>query len=225
MRRDFSPTQTYVLKVHSRLVALPAAPHPALLVTPTIPALYPPLFAGDAVRAFWRAAGALWLFALLAPLHVFATVGAQVVRGAGARPHRPHRPAAHHGHGSGDSVLREVARRLTAELCPGGRGIHRRVVAPNPDVCAARALVKRLPTNLEDTPVLGLLRLTLSAGAASSRSGDLPAALVARADEALYRTKRSGPEPDRRGGAVLTDRQRRPEQLPYSRLHRAFYNR
>ena len=91
----------------------------------------------------------------------------------------------------------EVARRLAAGLRPGdllGRwgGEEFIVVLPVADARAARALAERLRTDLEDAPVIGTLRLTLSAGTASSKPGDTPATLVARADGALYRAKHSG---------------------------------
>ncbi len=54
----------------------PLAQHLALLVALTLPALYLPLFAADAVkRAALRAAGVLGLFALLAVPHVLTTAG------------------------------------------------------------------------------------------------------------------------------------------------------
>ena len=243
----------------------PPAHYLALLVAVTLPVLYLPPFAEDAVKpAVWRAAGVLGLFALLALPHVFMSAGGGGVldgpvfllitlkghgmmvaltaasgahlrevralafrdpltdlanrrRVGGAleavltEANRTARPCAvllldldhfkavndAYGHGTGDTVLREVARRLAAGLGPGdllGRwgGEEFIVVLPAADARAARALAERLRTGLTDAPVLGSLRLTLSAGTACSRPGDTPAALVARADGALYRAKRSG---------------------------------
>ena len=247
----------------------PPAHHLALLVALTLPALYLPPFAEDAVtRAAWRAAGVLGLLTLLALPHVLTSAGGAgafdgpvfliiVLKGHGmlvalsaafgahlrevralafrdpltglanrrrvgdvletvletalAETNRTDRPCAvllldldhfkavndAYGHGTGDTVLREVARRLAAGLRPGdllGRwgGEEFIVVLPVADAPAARALAERLRTDLEDAPVIGTLRLTLSAGTASSKPGDTPAALVARADGALYRAKHSG---------------------------------
>ena len=242
----------------------PPAHHLALLVAVTLPALYLPLFAGDAAkRAVWRAAGVLGLFALLALPHVLTTAGGAgafdgpvflliVLKGHGMLVSLGAAFGAHlretralafrdpltdlanrrrvggvletvlgemnradrlcavllldldyfkavndaYGHGTGDTVLREVARRLAAGLRPddllGRWGGEEFIVVASADARAALALAERLRTELAEAPVLGSLKLTLSAGVASSKPGDTPAALVARADGALYRAKRAG---------------------------------
>ncbi len=105
------------------------------------------------------------------------------------------------GHETGDRVLKMVAdtlggalRRFDAAARWGGEEFA--VVVPNADpellgkvAERVRALVERSWLELEGG---ARLSVTLSAGGALARAGELPAALFARADERLYECKRGG---------------------------------
>ena len=103
-----------------------------------------------------------------------------------------------HGHARGDSVLREVARRLRG--CVGSfEPIYRlggeefMLVLGGTDVAGAAAAAQRLRRVVSDQPVLDL-ELTMSIGVAASEAGqpfDFES-VFAFADAALYRAKRSG---------------------------------
>lgn len=106
-----------------------------------------------------------------------------------------------HGHGVGDAVLREVARRLR-QTCRAGDALFRVggeefvVLTPETDVAAAAQLAERLRRAIagrvfesgEDAD----LRLTVSIGVAGWRPGQSLDALIETADAALYEGKRSG---------------------------------
>lgn len=102
-----------------------------------------------------------------------------------------------YGHETGDRVLREVAQRLSGGLRAGDAlcrwgGEEFVVVAPATGALEAHRLGERLRRRVADAPLRGGYRLTLSVGTAVAGEGDRPAALVARADAALYRAKRAG---------------------------------
>ncbi len=101
------------------------------------------------------------------------------------------------GHAVGDSVLVHVADILLASVRDTdvvGRfgGEEFLLVCPETSVEDARALAETLRRELQDTdfPLVG--RLTASFGLADYEADPGPAALVARADKALYRAKQSG---------------------------------
>jgi two-component system, cell cycle response regulator len=107
-----------------------------------------------------------------------------------------------HGHPAGDSVLKEVARRITATIRPydtAGRygGEEFMVVAPAADESGMMGLAERIRAAIESAPVDtagGLISVTASFGAAAS-IGPKPIesqALIRMADEALYRAKDGG---------------------------------
>jgi diguanylate cyclase (GGDEF)-like protein len=101
------------------------------------------------------------------------------------------------GHAVGDAVLVRVADILLAvvrETDVVGRfgGEEFLLICPETAVDDARTLAEALRRELQDTdfPVVG--RITASFGLADYEADPGPAALVARADEAMYRAKQSG---------------------------------
>ena len=109
-----------------------------------------------------------------------------------------------YGHLQGDMVLREVARVLrqsSREIDEPARygGEEMAVALPQTDLEGAFRFAERVRRRIEalDLPLLdgdGTLKVTASFGAASlaTSTGDGKDALVAAADAALYRAKRSG---------------------------------
>jgi diguanylate cyclase (GGDEF)-like protein len=105
-----------------------------------------------------------------------------------------------YGHLAGDAVLREASRRMRDAIRPYdsiGRygGEEFLLVLSDCDTSGATALAERLLQAVrQDTIVLaeGTVSVTLSAGVATSGSGQDPETLVGAADAALYRAKRSG---------------------------------
>ena len=108
-----------------------------------------------------------------------------------------------YGHDIGDEVLKEFATRISANVrgldlaCRYG-GEEFVVVMPDTDMSFAYSISERLRQSIETTPVKisrapGTLNITISIGIASLENGDAGAeALLHRADQALYRAKRSG---------------------------------
>ena len=108
-----------------------------------------------------------------------------------------------HGHDIGDEVLKEFAGRIAANTrgidlaCRYG-GEEFVVVMPDTDVAFACSVSERLRKSIETTPITisrdpGKLNITISIGIAGSEGNDDTAdALLHRADQALYRAKRSG---------------------------------
>jgi two-component system cell cycle response regulator len=108
-----------------------------------------------------------------------------------------------YGHYIGDEVLKEFANRINANVrgldlaCRYG-GEEFVVVMPDTDMSFAYSISERLRQSIETTPVKisrspNALNITISIGIASLEDGDASAeALLRRADQALYRAKRSG---------------------------------
>ncbi len=108
-----------------------------------------------------------------------------------------------YGHDIGDEVLREFGKRIPANVrgidlvCRYG-GEEFVVVMPDTDVAYACTVSERLRKSIETTPieisrVPGKLNITISIGIAKSEGeGDTAEALLHRADQALYRAKRTG---------------------------------
>jgi two-component system cell cycle response regulator len=108
-----------------------------------------------------------------------------------------------YGHDIGDEVLREFAKRISANVrgidlaCRYG-GEEFVVVMPETDLSFAYSISERLRHSIETTPVTisrapHVLNITISIGIAGLEDGDAGAeALLHRADQALYRAKRSG---------------------------------
>ena len=108
-----------------------------------------------------------------------------------------------HGHDIGDEVLKEFANRIAANIrgidlaCRYG-GEEFVVVMPDTDASFAYSVAERLRKSIETTPVEisrtpGKINITISIGIASSEGeADTADALLHRADQALYRAKRTG---------------------------------
>ncbi|MDO8543905.1 MAG: diguanylate cyclase [Opitutaceae bacterium] len=107
-----------------------------------------------------------------------------------------------HGHPLGDVVLREVARRLAAEVRTVDRvarfgGEEFAVLLMQSGAPAALDVARRVCGALEQTPVKAgdalALTVTVSAGASAlPQDAQVDAALVAAADKALYAAKQGG---------------------------------
>jgi len=108
-----------------------------------------------------------------------------------------------HGHDIGDEVLREFARRITANVrgcdlaCRYG-GEEFVVVMPDTEVAFAYSIAERLRKSIETNPVAisrepHQLKITVSIGIAGSLGpADSPENLLRRADQALYAAKNTG---------------------------------
>ncbi|QFR31975.1 GGDEF domain-containing protein [Ancylobacter sp. TS-1] len=105
-----------------------------------------------------------------------------------------------YGHDRGDDVLVHVARLLTSQGRRTDRvfrtgGEEFAVIALHSDLDQGKALAERLRMAATATPfAMGghALAVALSLGVATFRRGDSASSLTGRADEALYRAKRSG---------------------------------
>jgi two-component system cell cycle response regulator len=108
-----------------------------------------------------------------------------------------------YGHDIGDVVLKEFASRINANVrgidlaCRYG-GEEFVVVMPDTDMSFAYSIAERLRHSIETTPINigrdpGKLSITISIGIATAEgNGDTADQLLHRADQALYRAKRSG---------------------------------
>jgi len=108
-----------------------------------------------------------------------------------------------YGHDIGDEVLKEFASRISANVrgidlaCRYG-GEEFVVAMPDTDIAFATNIAERLRQSIETTPVQvsrapGKLNITISIGIARYEGeGDDAEKLLHRADQALYRAKRSG---------------------------------
>ena len=108
-----------------------------------------------------------------------------------------------HGHDAGDDVLREFALRIRKAIrnidlaCRYG-GEEFVIVMPETDMAVATMVAERLRRRIATEPFAiqqgaGNLEVTISIGiAALSGEGDNAAAILKRADTALYRAKRDG---------------------------------
>ena len=108
-----------------------------------------------------------------------------------------------HGHDAGDDVLREFALRIKRSIrgidlacrCGGEEFV---VVMPETDMAVAAMVAERLRRRIAADPFViqqgaGSVPVTISIGIAGLRGkDDSAAALVKRADQALYRAKRDG---------------------------------
>ncbi|MDY7531059.1 diguanylate cyclase [Pseudomonas sp. Bout1] len=102
-----------------------------------------------------------------------------------------------HGHAVGDETLMRVVECLEACRRPGDLlarwgGDEFMVIAPNSTLETARQLAEGMRTALKDLPAVGQFKVTLSLGVVERRNEESPACLMARADQALYRSKAAG---------------------------------
>jgi two-component system cell cycle response regulator len=107
-----------------------------------------------------------------------------------------------HGHDAGDDVLREFAIRIRKSIrgidlaCRFG-GEEFVVVMPETDLAVATMVAERLRRRIASEPFpiqqgARSIEVTISVGIAGLGSGDSAAAVLKRADQALYRAKRDG---------------------------------
>ncbi|NWE77527.1 sensor domain-containing diguanylate cyclase [Pseudomonas yamanorum] len=101
------------------------------------------------------------------------------------------------GHAVGDETLVRVVECLEACLSPGDLlarwgGDEFMVIAPKNTLETARALAERMRTALKELPAVGSFKVTLSLGVVERRNDESPTSLMARADQALYRSKAAG---------------------------------
>jgi diguanylate cyclase (GGDEF)-like protein len=105
-----------------------------------------------------------------------------------------------YGHLVGDTVLREVSRRLQGSMRPydsvgrfGGEEFV--IIAPGCNLERAAALAERLRRSLADEPVVdaaGPISITASLGVSSGLDASSPDQVLRATDEALYRAKVQG---------------------------------
>ena len=102
-----------------------------------------------------------------------------------------------HGHGVGDQTLVQVVECLESCIRPGDLlarwgGDEFMVVLPKSSLENARTLAENICRTMRNMPIRDDLIVTLSLGVAERRMDESPAALMARADQALYRAKAAG---------------------------------
>lgn len=102
-----------------------------------------------------------------------------------------------HGHGVGDQTLVRVVEGLEACVRPGDLlarwgGDEFMLILPKSVLETAKMLAERIRQKMRDVPAVGDFKVTLSLGVVERRMGESPAALMARADQALYRSKAAG---------------------------------
>ena len=107
-----------------------------------------------------------------------------------------------HGHPAGDRILKEFASRISSgirgfDLAARYGGEEFVVVLPDADAALANMVAERLRQMVEqrqfDTgEAVGEIGVTCSLGVAEARSGDERADIMKRADDCLYKAKKSG---------------------------------
>ncbi|HEC55500.1 MAG TPA: diguanylate cyclase [Gammaproteobacteria bacterium] len=102
-----------------------------------------------------------------------------------------------HGHSVGDQTLVRVVECLEncvreSDLLARWGGDEFMVILPESSLETAKAVAESVRQKLKDMPLGGALNVTLSLGVAERQLGESPAALMARADQALYRAKAAG---------------------------------
>jgi two-component system cell cycle response regulator len=107
-----------------------------------------------------------------------------------------------HGHDAGDDVLQDFAFRIRKSIrgidlaCRYG-GEEFVVVMPETDMAVATMVAERLRRRIASEPFpiqkgARTIEVTISIGIAALGTGDTAAAIIKRADQALYRAKRDG---------------------------------
>ena len=102
-----------------------------------------------------------------------------------------------YGHGVGDQTLVRVVECLescvrSSDLVARWGGDEFMVVLPESSLEVAKAMAATVRKTLRTAAVQDDFSVTLSLGVAERQSGESPAALMARADQALYRAKAAG---------------------------------
>lgn len=102
-----------------------------------------------------------------------------------------------HGHAVGDKTLMQVVESLEAcvrsnDLLARWGGDEFMVVLPKSTLETAKELAERIRRKVKQTPTVDDFTVPLSLGVVERRMGESPAALMARADQALYRSKAAG---------------------------------
>lgn len=102
-----------------------------------------------------------------------------------------------HGHATGDQLLISVAQSLDVCMRPGDLaarwgGDEFMVILPKSRLDDAKALAERIRKKIAKIPAEVGFKVTLSVGVVEHRAGETPATLMARADQALYRSKAAG---------------------------------
>ncbi len=102
-----------------------------------------------------------------------------------------------HGHGVGDQTLLQVVECLETCIRPGDLlarwgGDEFMVVLPESSLDAAKALAETICRRMRTLTLHSNVKVTLSLGVAERQRDESPAALMARADQALYRAKAAG---------------------------------
>lgn len=102
-----------------------------------------------------------------------------------------------HGHAVGDKTLMQVVESIEAcvrsnDLLARWGGDEFMVVLPKSTLETAKELAERIRRKVKQTPTVEDFTVTLSLGVVERRMGESPAALMARADQALYRSKAAG---------------------------------
>ncbi|WKC49136.1 sensor domain-containing diguanylate cyclase [Pseudomonas veronii] len=102
-----------------------------------------------------------------------------------------------HGHGVGDQTLMSVVESLEACVRPGDLlarwgGDEFVVVLPKSTLESAKNLAERIRQSMSEVPTVGDFKITLSLEVVERHAGEGPDALMARADQALYRSKAAG---------------------------------
>ncbi|HUU35852.1 MAG TPA: GGDEF domain-containing protein [Vicinamibacterales bacterium] len=102
-----------------------------------------------------------------------------------------------HGHAVGDAALRRIAKALTVGLRPGDLlarygGEEFALLVSGVDLATATEVAERLRRQVAERAGEAAPACTLSVGVATLRTGEAFAALVARADAALFRAKQAG---------------------------------
>ena len=102
-----------------------------------------------------------------------------------------------HGHHVGDQTLVRLVEGLETCIRPGDLlarwgGDEFMVILPKTTLATARQLAECIRETVRQMPAGGEVKVTLSLGVVERSLGESPAALMARADQALYRSKGAG---------------------------------
>lgn len=102
-----------------------------------------------------------------------------------------------YGHSQGDEVIREVAKRIlnsirNADIAGRVGGEEFMVLFPRTQLDEAWNVLERLRGQLESTPIIGDIKITISGGITAWRPGESAGQTRERVDKMLYQAKHSG---------------------------------